>query len=724
MTFLRLAAGLVLATLATAQDVPSPPSLPRAIMPTEIVHADGEPSLPAAVGQTWKATFGSAGFCYVPFLGSEADRDHSLVTRLVAVRVGGVSVPFAPEVTARRRGDCYEYDRHGVRERYDLRATEVEQTIEIDTRLPGDVDVVLELRTDLAEDPQRPGIQFANARGAVHYGEAFLLRAGERLPIHSSYAAGLVTLHVPAALRGDGPVVIDPIYTTHVATAGVPTAHGSPDLAYDTTFGVWLLAYELQWSVTDYDIYSQLLDRDGLPIPGSTRVVDATTASCRHPRVANRNDANVFLVVCDRTDPLTAGGQTQVWHLVRDANPGGSATALQLTSSPTAPGPAFSADVGGDPAATGGSPFAVVWVQPNSPANTIQLRWIQANGQPVGTAPTQLVNWGNAFSNLRLSKSNGRGQVQDPMWLAVFSMTMSSSNFDTAALPILPFGSGGGGGVPATIESGVADDRNPSVTIPFAGPGGATRFAITSERQNPRQPRVAVYEPITQSVVGRTDLGTLGVGPYWLRLQSDGLRFVCTSSPDALTVEARTLVCTGATPQWSVVDGPHPLTGTPLVPSIASAAASGGGLTEYGIAYVDAAQPGGRTTVVRFDGREDGWYLSVTGTGCQGLQLDWTGTPTLGSTVTFPLSNFGGDLPVLAFGEPTNMPVPLCGPCQIGLRLDRPIAMFPGLSLLSITIPPQLDLVGYLFAVQGIAVGSGTCLGALKLSDTWWMRVR
>jgi hypothetical protein len=50
--------------------------------------------------------------------------------------------------------------------------------------------------------------------------------------------------------------------------------------------------------------------------------------------------------------------------------------------------------------------------------------------------------------------------------------------------------------------------------------------------------------------------------------------------------------------------------------------------------------------------------------------------------------------------------------------------MFPGLSLLQITIPPRLDLVGFVFAVQGIAVGSGTCLGALKLSDTWWMRVR
>jgi hypothetical protein len=237
--------------------------------------------------------------------------------------------------------------------------------------------------------------------------------------------------------------------------------------------------------------------------------------------------------------------------------------------------------------------------------------------------------------------------------LAVFSMTMSSSNFDTAAIPILPFGSGGGGGAPVTIESSSADDRNPSVTIPFAAPNGATRFAITSERQSPRQPRVTVFEPSPQNFVSQTDLGSLGIGPYWLRLQSDGLRFACTASPDAITVEARTLVFDGVTHQWGVVDGPHALTGTPLVPSLASTAASGGGLTEYGIAYVDAAQPGGRTTVTRFDGREDGWYLSVSGTGCQGLQLDWSGTPALGNTVAFPLSNFGGDLPYLVFGEPS-----------------------------------------------------------------------
>lgn len=724
MTILRIAAGALLAAQASAQD-PSPPPLPsRPLTLHEVAHQDHDAALPTAVGQTWKATFGPSGFTYVPFFGSDADRNYPLRTRIVDVRVGGETVPFARDVAAKRHGSGYEFGRGRVRERYDLRPTAIEQTIEVDPRRAGDVDVVLEFHGELVEDAQRPGIQFANRHGAIEYSDAFLLRDGAKLPIRSSFAAGRVTLHVPAALRGDGPVVIDPIYTTNLATAGLPTAHGAPDLAYDATFGAWLLVYELQWSALDYDLYSQMLDRDGAPIPGSTRVIDATTASCRHPRVANRNDANVFLVVCDRTDPLTAGGQTQVWHMVRDANPGGSATALQLTSSPSAPGPAFSADVGGDPAATGGSPFAVVWVQPNSPSNTIQLRWIHANGQPVAAAPTTLINWGNAFSNLRISKSNGRGQVQDPMWLAVFSMTMSSSNFDTAAIPILPAGGSGTGGAPTTIEASPADDRNPSVTIPFAAANGATRFAITSERQNPRQPRVAVFEPATQNVVSRTDLTGIGVGPYWLRLQTDGLRFLCTSSPDAVTVEARTLTYAGTPPQWSVVDGPQALNGTPLVPSLASTAASGGGLTEYGIAYVDAAQPGGRTTITRFDGREDGWYLSVSGTGCQGLQLDWAGTPTLGSTVSFPLSNFGGDLPCLVFGEPTNTPVALCGPCQIGLRLDRPIAMFPGLSLLPITIPPQLSLVGFVFGVQGIAVGSGTCLGALRLSDTWWMRVR
>ena len=722
MTILHTAASALLAALASAQDPSPPPLLPHPTTPIEVAHQDGDPAQPTAVGRTWKATFGPAGFTYVPFFGSDAERSYPLRTRLVAVHVDGEPVPFATDIAARRHGDRYEFDRGRVRERYDLRPTEIEQTIEIDTERRGDVDVVLELHGDLAEDADRPGLQFANAHGAVHYGEAFLRRDGRRLPIPTTYAHGRITLHVPAALRGDGPVVIDPIYSTHLATAGVPTAHGSPELAFDATFGVWLLVYELQWTVTDYDIYSQVLDRDGVPIAGSTRVVDATTASCRHPRVANRNDANMFLVVCDRTDPLTAGGQTQIWHLVRDANPGGSATALQLTSSPTAPGPAFAADVGGDPAPTGGSPFAVVWLQPNSPANTVQLRWIQANGQPVSAAPTTLINWGNAFSNLRISKSNGRGQVQAPMWLAVFSMTMSATNFDTAAIPILPLGSGGG--TPVTLESSPADDRNPSVSIPFAGPGGATRFAITSERQNPRQPRVTVYEPVTNNVVSQSDLGSLGIGPYWLRLQSDGLRFACTSSPDAIAVEARTLVFDGTTNQWSVVDGPHLLPGTPLVPSLASTAASGGGLTEYGIAYVDAAQPGGRTTVVRFDGREDGWYLAVANTGCQGLQLDWSGTPALGSTVAFPLSNFGGDLPCLVFGEPTSTPAPLCGPCLIGLRMDRPFTMFPGLSQLQLTIPPQLSLVGVEFAVQGLAVGSGTCLGALKLSDTWWMRVR
>ncbi|MBL9076612.1 MAG: hypothetical protein JNL08_03860 [Planctomycetes bacterium] len=709
------------AATAAAQDPTFPHDLPRSPAFARVLHHDTDPERPGAVGNGWKAAFGRDGFCYVPFFGSAAERDYPLRTQLAEVRVGGSHLAFAADIAAVRTGDRYVYDRGAVREYYDLTREHVEQTIVVPHAPPGDVTVVLAIDSELREDTARPGIQFANALGSVGYGDAFLLRDGRRLPIETTFADGRITLHVPAALRDDGPVVIDPIYYTQPTNPGFPTPSGWPDLAFDVTHESWLVVWEVPWSITDFDLYSQMFDRHGIAIPGSERTIDATTASCRHPRVANHNQSNTFLVVCDRSDPQTASGRTQVWHALRAASPGGAMGPLVQTSSPTATGPAFAADVGGDSGSTNGGPFAVVWLQTGPGANTLHLRYVASNGQPWSGTATQVLSWGSPFSNLRISKTNGRDRLAAPMWLAVFSVQMAGQVHDTAALPISPVA---GAGQPDTIESAPADDRNPSVTIPFASPSGATWFAVTSERQNPRQPRVTIYEPATRTIVQRSDLGSIGIGPYWLRLQTDGLRFVCTSSPNAVTIEASTLVFDGVTKVWSRQDGPHPLPGAPSNPSIASIAGSGGGLIDYGIAYIDGNLAGGRTVLTRFNGHADGMLLSAAGTGCQGLLLEWANLPYLGNTVSFPLSNYGSDLPCLALGEPTANPLPLCGPCQIGLRLDVPFALYPGLAQLDVTIPPLVDLVGVTFGVQGLAIGSGTCLDALRFSDTWWMTIR
>lgn len=709
----------LLAATAIAQDAPVAPRVTPTSGVDRVLHDQRDADSPWAVGRNWKASFGRDGFQFVPFFGSEAPRNFPVRCTLQSVRVGGKAIEVAGAVAATRAAERYTYQRGAVKEIYDLALDHVEQTIVVDTAEPGDVEVVFAIASELVEDPSQPGIQFANSFGAVGYRDAFLLRGDERVPLEPTHVDGAITLRVPAAWRGAGPVVIDPIFYTQATTAGLPVINGWPDLAYDATNEAWLLAWEISWSFSDFDIYSQMFDRGGAVLLGSTRIVDSTTALCRHPRIANRRDVAKFLIVCDRTDPLVAGGRTMVYHMVRDAVPSGSTTALTMTSSAALTGPAFTPDVGGDSGDSSGSDFPVVWLQGNT-GNAVYMRWVRPDGQLTPGAPAQIAFSSQPFAGLRISKTNGRDRLVTPMWLAVFSMRMSNQAHDIVALPISPTGAG----APFTIDWSASDDRNPSVSIPLTTSGTSPRFVVTCERQNPAQARAIVYEPVGQNILSNSDLTGIGIGPYWFRMQSDGTRFVCTSSPDAFTVEASTLAYLPATHSWVRQDGPHPMPGAPSNPSIASIAGGGGGLTEYGVAYIDQNIGTGRTVLMRFNGHADGWILSASNTGCNGLQLGWANMPYLGNTVSFPLGSFGSDLPVLAFGEPTNNPVPLCGTCQIGLRTDRPIQLFAGITQLDITIPPLVELVGFVFAVQGVAVGSGPCLGGLSLSDTWWMTVR
>lgn len=705
-----------LASLATAQDPPHPipTNPPRTGIVDRVTHDAADGVTPWAVGADWKASFGRDGFTFVPFFGATAPRNFPVRFELVEVRVGAGALPFARDVAALRTGDRYEYTRGPVFERYDLSLSHVEQTIVVDTAEAGDIDVVFGIASELAEDPTQHGVQFRNGWGQVDYGQAFLVRGAERIALPTHCVDGQLRLHVPAALRGDGPVVIDPLVTTHAT--GIPLSHPSqfPDVAWDEGRQVWLTVFQHAYSATDMDMRTELYDSAGVPIPGSSRFVDASTANAYNGRVANSRGPGVFAVVYELSDPAVASGRAQIHGMVFPAIVTGTPSQRVLLSNPANGHTAVSPDVGGDPAIANGSPFQVAWLEAGG---EVWTRRINASGVALGTGPVRLVQHGATFANLRISKANGRGRVNQPGWLLTWAHSLQGAFVIDALL----IDAGGAAGAPLTLTSG--DDRYPEVTEPFAGPNGQLRFAISYERQLPAQARAVVYEPTTQVVVTNQNLTTVGIGPFWLRMRSDGVRFACTSSPDGARIELATLAYDQANDTWIRQDGPYALPGAPHAPAMATRASAGGAVAECACVYVDTSVFGGRNKLTLYRAHAPGTVFGFAGTGCNGLSIGFTDYPLLGTTIGFPVSGHGTDLACVAFGEPLANPVALCGSCQIGLRLDMPMQFFVT-DQLNVSIPDRPALVGSTFGVQSFALGSGPCLSGLTLGDTLWVTIR
>lgn len=707
---------LLLAATIAAQDPPAPVPHVHGQRFDQVLHDAADGTTPWAAGADWKASFGPAGFTFVPFFGATAPRNFPVHFAIESVHVGGRPLPFAREVLATRDGDRFEYPRGAVRERYDLSLPHVEQTILVDAQRPGDVEVVLTVVSQLTEDASQPGVQFRNEFGQVDYGAAFLVRDGERLPLTTTWARDRLTLHVPAALRGAGPVVIDPMVNTHTSTIGLPHPAEAPDIGWDETNQIWLGVFQYAYSSTDIDMTTQMFDSSGAPLGGSQRAVDLTSASAVNGRIANQRQSQRFAVVCEVSDATVAGGRPQVYVAVRDANPAGAITGRVILSDPAGANQATLPDVGGDPGSSNGSNFAVVWL---GDPGQIWMRRVTPAGTALGASPQQIISHSSTFHNLRLSKSNGRGRIANPTWLMTCSQFVQGHH----EIMLMPIDPQSGPGQPFTATTGVTDSRYPSVSDPVLTPTNDAVFVVSYERQVPAQARAIVYRPSTQTVLSDRDLTPIGVGPFWVRVQTDGVRFACTSSPDGSTINLATLAHDFATNQWTSQDGPYPLPGSPYAPQIASAASSGGLAADFAAVYIDTNQFGGRMNVTLYRAHAPGQVFAFASTGCNGLSITWTSYPLLGTTIGFPVTGHGADLPGVAFGAANQNPFPLCGSCQLGLRLDVPMQFFLT-SQLDVVIPPRPSLVGAEFAVQSFALGSGPCLGGLTLGDTLWVTVK
>jgi len=660
-----------------------------------------------ARGATYKASFGTEGFTYVPDFGSEAPRNYPVQFVLRAVRVAGRELAFAPAVVPTRRADRVTFDRGAVGEVYDLGLEQVEQTFLVDAPA-GDLEVELEVRSELREDGARDGLQFGNELGLVHYGTAFVVAGTDKREVATTFSGRVISVRVPGSQRGAGPVVIDPIIHTSRFTHSTNRDCHNPDIAYDATFDRYMVVWEHFFSATDTDVFSEFRNGDGTAIAGSLASIDFTTITHAHPRVANINSNDLFLVVMQRMQ----GAQWQIWGRRRLANSTPQPELFPI-SDPAVPGHAVFPDVGGDPDEAGPErQWLVVWERQFSASDfDIHARIVRAD---TSMTPFTIFieNSANTIHSLpHVSQSNGGGFSPTPRWLVVYQFQFSATDNDIYGAVLDR--NGAITRASSAIDTSPFDDAVPSVSSPatdFAN--GDPLFMVTYERQSPMEGRARVLNLNFVNQVTPTGLGQFGLGPFWVRAESDGCRFAVIAGdpigPTTLAVANGNLVRH---------DPPTPLPGVPLYARIASKRSGGGVHTDYGIAYVDSAPAPDAIMVAAYRGHVPSGGVTRRAMACGGLGIDSDGRAFLGEALHFDLSNTGADVVGQLLGVPAPG-LPLCFGCSLGVDVNGPLINFANLRQLVLRLPCDLFLLGARLAVQGYGAGSGTCLGTFRFSDT------
>lgn len=658
-----------------------------------------------ARGASYKASFGPEGFVYVPFFGSQAPQNYPVHFVLRAVRAGGIALPLAAAEPV-QEGNRVTFARGAVREVYDLDVEQVEQTFVVDTALAGDVEIEVEVVSELGAAAAAAGVQFGNALGRVQYGQANVVDGEHLRPVPTTCEGSTIRIAVPAAARRAGRLVVDPIINSTAFTGSFVNDCGQPDIAYDASTDQYLVVWQHHYSATDIDVWSQFWSGDGTVVPSTTAVIDLTTLNHSNPRVANLNAYDRFLVVMQRFE----AGVWQIWGRLRLAASAPHPIVFPI-SDPAVPGHAVNPDIGGDSGP--GDQFLVVWERQFS-ASDFDIHGRQVRADIALSQFTLFIeNTGNTVYSLpQVSQSNGNGFSLTPRWMVVYQFRFSATDEDIYGAALAQNGAITTSNTP--IDTSVASDLVPSVSSPNTDfTGSDPLFLVTYERQSPLEARARLLSAsFVNQIVPVSLTASFGFGPFWVRAECDGNRFAVISGAAAISVG--TLAYNGTS--LVLQEAPLALPTVPAYPRLCSKRSGGGSHTDYGITFVDTNWFPDRIVVSAYRGHAPSANFTRRVMACNGLQLDVAGLAMLGETMTFSLSNAGSDIPGFAFGAPLPATPLLCGACQLGVDSNGAILLIGG--SLPIAVPTTAGLVGFTAAVQGFAIGSGPCFLSLRFSDT------
>lgn len=386
-------------------------------------------------GDSYKASFTARAVTIVPFFGSDAPRNYPIEFRASAVTLAGETLPTGAPARAVRSDRTVTIDRASFIEEYVLEEEQLEQRFVFDT-LPrrGELALRIDVATELSALDLGETLRFSNELGHVDYGAAFALDAhGARIALERTFQDGAIRLTVPSAFVANAvlPLTIDPFVTVFTVSQGT-LVKINPDVSYDASSNRWCVVYEDVFSADDHDVTAKLFDLNALLV--AIHTIDATSDYWTTPRIANNDNASIFLIVGAVDMAPVASNKATIFGRIITVFGGTLGPVLLISPNDTTD--RDMPDVGGDAWNGSSSLFCVVWQHYLSPGNdiSIEMQMVRQSGIREGGVVT--VGSGGRNTLPAISSSNGLVSTNGPSaerWTVTWQFESSPTDRDIFA---------------------------------------------------------------------------------------------------------------------------------------------------------------------------------------------------------------------------------------------------------------------------------------------------
>ena len=292
--------------LAVQDPLPTEKTLPKTQgLRDSVEFRQQGPDLLAA-GWDYAARFDAAGMQFVPALGATVPVEQRLRLRPVAVLRGesvvlDATVQHVTPTAAPNR--LVQYQRSaGMTEQFEATPRGVQLSWRFDAQPAGSGDLVVRYRVETnlgAEAVQTESpIRFRHAGvGGVDIGAVTGIDAtGKSVAGRIQLAGDVLELALPESFVASAayPLLLDPLVGSQFAAQTGTFNDSAPDVAYDLTNDLYLVAFRRVFSATSMAVRAQRIAADGTLVGGFLTI--ASGVQLQNPSVANVRASATFLV--------------------------------------------------------------------------------------------------------------------------------------------------------------------------------------------------------------------------------------------------------------------------------------------------------------------------------------------------------------------------------------------------------------------------------------------
>lgn len=668
----------------------------------------------------WKAHFDPTGATFVPRLAG-AKSNLPVGFHLDAVTIGEAPLPFGDGQVA-RNGDTVTLERGGLRERYVVSSSGIEQQF-VFAALPQRGEIVLDIAVggEFSVRSGADGFRFEHALGSFGYGKAVALDAtGQRLDLVTTWTGTNLRITVPGSFVAGAqlPLVVDPMIGNVITITTSPSPLPATDLAYDASLHAYVVCWEEVYSASDSDVFVRRLD-DNLQPVGSVVVIDLTTVAWRACRIAGLNAYDKFLVVAECQDPLVASLK---WIGGRVFDGAAAAAVAQFDVAREAVDCA-APDVGGDPSQAVPTYFTVVFERRYSPTDRdIAFRQVLHDATLRGAGGTWIDRSTADEHSPAISKCDGQGAATTQTWAVVYRREGAAGGQTRAGFLSWdgqPRAFGNATNMALGNYAAPAGPVGLDVSSPTDDAYG--RFFVVADTVVDGQSQNRILRGTAVDRLGTLlatgDLSMPNNADTEPSIDCDGRRFAMAwtdgaGNGDIAFASYERIGTQIVRPEAIFVGQAGEVNHSPALVAMHSGGASAASDRLCGAVWADDLSAGNRISARRYQIERDSG-ISYRNTGCGSIGWYASGHAAIGEAVTAQLAlpvGFSG----WVFGTPVTVPLGFCPGCTQGSSADV-IVTNPTLVVL---IPAVPSFVGVTVSLQGFDFAAGSCLGSIALSDT------